>query len=214
MDIFLGGSDVKKYYRWNYRNETNFKLIRKALADYLGDSIGDIPLTLCFNPRIQHQPLSRSYLEETFYHYINCINSKLFGKYWWKKDCEKVGCVGVLEHENSNAHIHCIVRCPIENKVEFIRIYESIWENIVPSGDAKINKPKNTSEQVANDKKLTTLQKAIKIKDHEPKKWESVNYEPNIIYSEYWGEEYLMKDIWNTDCFDNVFWYVEKSIIL
>jgi hypothetical protein len=141
-------------------NYTFSKLNLKNGYSQLSNQIQpQIELTLAFNPSVKmptkpndtkrskktpkktiwvskYRPLSLAYVTSRYYSFIAQMNSYLFGKCGKKNSIKLIKHIGVIEHLDTNPHIHASVHIPDDDLVkEFIKFGKWVWENkIQPSG--------------------------------------------------------------------------------
>jgi hypothetical protein len=123
--------------------------LKEGIAEFSRQIAPQIELTLAFNPtpkkskisksgKIHHRNLCLDTVTKRYYLFIAQMNKKLFGaKCHKKKTLLTIKHFGVVEHLESNAHIHASIHLPNIVMLEtFIKYGKWLWEEkIQPSGE-------------------------------------------------------------------------------
>lgn len=107
---------------------------RKAVVQMIVDFRPNVFITLAFN-RDTNLEAARAKLTE----FHKRLDKSVFGRNWWRRAESRSAYIAVVEHPDSNLHLHIALRLPPDRFFVVLGCAAKIWGKLVPSGSVAVS---------------------------------------------------------------------------
>jgi hypothetical protein len=115
------------------RNAISTDRYRAAVAKLIADFQPDLFVTLAFNAST-----TIAAAVKRLSHFHACIDHHLLGSRWQRLEHRRTRYIAVIEHPDSNLHIHVALAVPEERAAQVARLVADRWSLMVPSGSVNV----------------------------------------------------------------------------
>lgn len=106
---------------------------RASIVDLVERLNPALAITLAFN-----RDTTAAGAAEDLKHLHARLDRMVLGRAWAKRACDRSTYVAVVEHADSNLHIHLALSCAAEHVDQIAAAVGGIWKEMIPSGSVKV----------------------------------------------------------------------------